>query len=358
MERPGRHICVGLVLSGGGARGFAHIGVLRALERAGAKIDVVAGTSMGAVLGALFAAGKTADEIYEIALNTSWRDVVDISLQAGLIKGDRFESFIANHLPATFEQLELPFAVTTTDIETGEDVLITEGDLVKAIRASSSFPGAIEPIQYLGRTLADGGIVNNLPVSAATVLGANRTVASDVTSARHSIYKTPDEEGNWWERMVATVKLERRNPMLQMLLRSSDIMQSILVDIHASLHPPDLRIRMPMPQYRIESFKDFEDIVEIGERTAEATLAARGGWETCMLLGKELEQLVEGNGGSLPEASKSPKALPPDEGEREEPTAEDEGQPGQVDVKKTARHLVSAVARAANKRSKPGRPPR
>src|SRR5690606_25905113 len=112
MERPGQDLRVGLVLSGGGARGFAHIGVLRALERAGAKFDVVAGTSMGAVLGALYAAGKSADEIYDIAFNLSWRDVVDISLQAGLIKGDRFETFLAGHLPPTFEDLELPFAVT------------------------------------------------------------------------------------------------------------------------------------------------------------------------------------------------------------------------------------------------------
>lgn len=336
MERLGQHNCVGLVLSGGGARGFAHIGVLRALERAGAKFDVVAGTSMGAVLGALYAAGKRADEIYDIAFNTSWRDVVDISLQAGLIKGDRLEAFLAVHLPASFEDLELPFAVTTTDIESGEDVLITEGDLIKAVRASISFPGAIEPIQYLGRTLADGGIVNSLPVSAATVLGANRTVASDVTAARHSVYRTPNEEGNWWERMVATVKLERRNPMLQMLLRSSDIMQSILVDIHASLHPPDLRIRMAMPQYRIESFKDFEDIVAIGERTAEATLAARGGWEACMALGKNQEPLLDG----------------PDSAGLPAPPVAVSTAPG-----KAAHQLVSAVARAASKRAaKPGRP--
>src|SRR5690606_33222072 len=161
----------------------------------------------------------------------------------------------------------------------------------------------------------------------------NRTVASDVTAARHSVYRTPDEEGNWWERMVATVKLERRNPMLQMLLRSSDIMQSILVDIHASLHPPDLRIRMAMPQYRIESFKDFEDIVAIGEQTAEAILAAKGGWETCMALADELEPQAHDNGEArgapVPDL---PEALPPE--------------PGKRDLK-AARQLVSAVTSAA-----------
>lgn len=361
MERPGPGIRVGLVLSGGGARGFAHIGVLRSLERAGAKFDVIAGTSMGAIVGSLYAAGHTPEEIYELAKSTSWRDIIDISLQAGLIKGNRFESFLSAHLPATFEELKLPIAITTTDVQSGEEVVLLEGDLIKAVRASSSFPGAFEPIAFAGRTMADGGIVNNLPIAAATLLGANRVIASDVSPPRHSIYRTPEQEGTWWERMVATVKLERRNPMVQMMLRSSDIMQSILVDIHASLHPPDLRIRMAMPQYRIESFKDFEDIVAIGEQTAEATLAARGGWETCMALGKELEQLVDANGGAtLPE-----RDVPPSQGAREQQStpragaADGPASDGQVDVKKTARHLVSAVARAANKRAgKPGRPQR
>ena len=295
MERPGRDIRVGLVLSGGGARGFAHIGVLRSLERAGARFDVVAGTSMGAIVGSLYAAGHSADEIYEIAKETSWRDVIDISLQAGLIKGDKFQAFLAEHLPATFEELQIPMAITTTDVESGEAVVLAEGDLVMAVRASSSFPGAFEPITYAGRTMADGGIVNNLPTSAATILGANRVIASDVTPARHTVYRTPAQEGTWWERMVATVKLERRNPMVQMLLRSSDIMQSILVDIHTSLHPPDLRIRMSMPDYRIESFAHYEEIVEIGEKTADAALEARGGWEAVLNLGARLEQLLEGS---------------------------------------------------------------
>lgn len=297
MERPGQDIRVGLVLSGGGARGFAHIGVLRALERAGAKFDVVAGTSMGAIVGSLYAAGHTPSEIYQIAETTSWRDVIDISLQTGLIKGDRFESFLAEHLPATFEELRLPMAITTTDVQSGEEVVLVEGNLIKAVRASSSFPGAFEPIAYAGRTMADGGIVNNLPVAAATLLGANRVIASDVSPPRHSVYRTPEQEGTWWERMVATVRLERRNPMVQMMLRSSDIMQSILVDIHASLHPPDLRIRMSMPDYRIESFSYYEEIVEAGEKTADAALLARGGWEAVVNLGAQLDQLLEDAGG-------------------------------------------------------------
>ena len=278
MERPSQHLCVGLVLSGGGARGFAHIGALRALERAGATFDVISGTSMGAILGALYASGLRADDLFDLASTTSWRDVVDLSLKTGVFKGDRLQTFLAEHIPATFEELEVPLAVTVTDIESGEALVLTDGDLVRAVRASSSFPGAFEPIELNGRTVADGGIVNNLPVAAATYLGANRTVASDVTSPRHSVYRTPDEEGSWWERMVATVKLERRNPMAQMLFRASEIQQSILADIHASMHPADLRIRIPMPEFRIESFGEFERIVEAGEAAAERALHDAGGW--------------------------------------------------------------------------------
>lgn len=289
MERPASELRVGLVLSGGGARGFAHIGVLKVLERHGATFDVVAGTSMGAILGALYASGMRAEQLQQLVESTGWRDVVDFSMKSGLIKGDRFRSYLAEHLPATFEELELPLAVTMTDVETGEAVVMSEGDLITAVRASSSFPGAFEPIQHLGRTLADGGIVNNLPIAAATALGANRTVASDVSPSRYAQFQTPEEEGTWWERTVATLKLQRRNPMVQMLLRSSDIMQSILVDIQASLQPADLRIRMALPGVGIESFTEYERIIDIGEAAAEKALSERGGWGALLRLGAHPE---------------------------------------------------------------------
>ncbi len=289
MERPGRHLTVGLVLSGGGARGFAHIGVLRVLERRGARYDVIAGTSMGAIIGALYAAGHRPDEIQEIAEGVSWRDVVDLSLRTGLMKGDRLHELLEAHLPATFEELELPLAVISTDIESGEEVVHTEGDLITAIRASAGFPGAFEPVYMDGRTLGDGGIVNNLPVNAALLLGANRTIASDVSPPRQAIYRSDENRGNWWERWVATVKLERRTPMVQMLFRATDIQQAMLVDIRAAIHPADLRIRMEMPQYRVESFTEFDAIVAEGERAAERTLEAVGGWRKVLALEEDRE---------------------------------------------------------------------
>jgi NTE family protein len=272
MEVARREKRVGLILSGGGARGFAHIGVLRVLEQTDIAIDVIAGTSMGAILGALYSNGYSAEEIYKLSQAVSWRDVLDFSMQSGLLKGEKLHQLLATHLPADFKDLQKPLAVATTDIETGEEVFITEGDLISALRASSCYPGMFEPLQYRGRTLADGGIVNNLPVEAGAFLNATYTIASDTTPPRRSSYVDPNSEGHWWERFMATVRFERRNPMAQMLMRSSDIMQSILTDMQYTLHPADIRIRHIMPHVRVESFWSFEDIVALGEQSALQTL--------------------------------------------------------------------------------------
>lgn len=265
---------VGLVLSGGGARGFAHIGVLHVLEERGVRVDALAGTSMGAILGALYAAGYTAAEIYELADGLGWRDVIDVSLQAGLMKGDKLHSFLASHLPERFDQLRLPFAVTTTDMETGEEQVVMDGPLVDAVRASSSFPGAFDPVVLDGRTLADGGIVNNLPVAAAALLGCDYVIASDATAPRRSTFRPGGDDGTWWERVMATVRLERRSPMAQMMLRSTDVMQAILTDLQYTLHPADVRIVLDRPEYRLESFREFREIVASGRAKAEAAFDA------------------------------------------------------------------------------------
>ncbi|CAN5851131.1 patatin-like phospholipase family protein [soil metagenome] len=267
METAKRQRKVGLVLSGGGARAFAHIGVLRALERTDLHIDVVAGTSMGAILGAFYAAGYPAEKIYTIASSLSWRDIIDFSLQFGFFKGEKLHAFLAEYLPSDFADLEKPFAVTTADVETGEEVVITEGDLITALRASSCYPGAFEPLQFRGRTLADGGIINNLPVEAVGFLDANYTIASDTTPPRRSPFSEASD-GHWWERFIATMRFERRNPMVQMLLRSTDIMQSILTEMQYCLHPADVRVKHNMPHVRVESFYALEAVIELGEQEA------------------------------------------------------------------------------------------
>ncbi len=260
---------VALVLSGGAARGFAHVGVLQALEEREVRVDAIAGTSMGAILGALYASGMDAGEIFDLADRASWRDVIDLSLGSGVLKGDRLHEFLAELLPDRFEDLDRPLAVTTTDVEHGEERILMRGSLVDAVRASASFPGAFEPVTWHGRTLADGGIVNNLPVAAAALLGGEYVIASDATPPRRAAYVRPHEEGPWWDRMVRTVRLERRNPMVEMLLRSSDVMQAILTDVQYTMHPADLRIVLDRPEFRLESFREFERIVAAGRDAAE-----------------------------------------------------------------------------------------
>ena len=267
---------VGLILSGGGARGFAHIGLLRVLERADIHVDVVAGTSIGAILGALYASGYTADEIYKLAKAVSWRHLLDFSMQAGLLKGEKLHDLLATHLPADFSELKKPLAVATTDVETGDEVFILDGDLVRAVRASSCYPGAFEPVDVNGRMLADGGIVNNLPVNAVAFLGATYSIASDATAPRRAAFSDPLGDENWWGRMMATIKLERRSLMAQMVLRSTDIMQSILTDIQYNMHPADVRVQHAMPHVRVESFWAFDEIVALGEWEAMRVFSQAG----------------------------------------------------------------------------------
>jgi len=270
---------VGMVLSGGGARGFAHIGTLRAIERHGLRVQVWAGTSIGAVIGALAAAGYRADDLLALARSVSWRDVFDLSLRAGMIKGDKLHALLAEHLPERFEDLESPLAVTCTDIESGEEIVLTSGDLIKAVRASACFPGAFEPVQHLGRTLADGGICNNLPVDALATLNADVTIASDVTPPRRAAYHAPaDDPRSWWERVVATVTLEQRTPMAAVSLRATDIMMRLLTDAQYVHHPADLRIVHALPTVRVESFWELEEVVAAGEAEAERVLSENEAW--------------------------------------------------------------------------------
>jgi NTE family protein len=180
---------IGLALGGGGARGWAHIGVIRALQESGAQIACVAGTSMGALVGAAFAAGQL-DALEASARQVNWKEVLyhffEVTLpRSGLIDGRKVVSFVRRHVPTSrIEELRLPFAAVATDLETGEEVILWRGDVLEAVRSSLSIPGIFTPARWDGRTLVDGGLVNPVPVSAARALGAEFIVAVDVRPAR------------------------------------------------------------------------------------------------------------------------------------------------------------------------------
>ena len=175
---------VALALGGGAARGFAHIGVIKALETSGIGVDVVVGTSAGSVVGALYAAGHGPFELQKLAIQLDEASVTDWSLfDRGLIKGEALERFINTNVGGRpIEGLRRRFAAVATDLQSGEPIVFQRGNTGTAVRASSSIPGVFPPVTIGGREYVDGGLVAPIPVRAARGLGADVVIAVDISS--------------------------------------------------------------------------------------------------------------------------------------------------------------------------------
>lgn len=173
---------IGLALGAGGAKGLAHIGVLQVLQREGIAIDMIAGSSMGALIGAAYAAGTDLDFMEKLATNITQSLIVDVNLpRLGLLKGDKALGLIRllTH-QKSFSQLDIPLAVVATDLQRGEPVIFREGDLAQAVRASISIPGIFNPVRYQGRILVDGAVAERLPVWILKEMGASYIIGVDV----------------------------------------------------------------------------------------------------------------------------------------------------------------------------------
>jgi len=172
-----------LALGGGAARGLSNIGVLKVLEghfgREKMPFDMIVGTSIGSLIGAAYCSGVPVGELERMALEFNWPGLLDFTLDpTGLIKGGKLEDIIKNMIgDKTFEGLKVPFALTTTDIQSGEELIHYSGDLIKLIRASCSWPGFFSSVEIDGRLLGDGGIRNSIPTKFAYRLGATFVLA-------------------------------------------------------------------------------------------------------------------------------------------------------------------------------------
>jgi NTE family protein len=155
---------VNLVLSGGGARGFAHPGMIKALVELGFEPVAVSGTSAGAMAGAFIAAGYPPEEILELFIKNNFFKMVGGAFNKGLLNMDKIETFFRASLPSDFSALQMPLSINATDILTGSVVWFNSGELVKPVLASASIPGLFKPIVYEDKLLVDGGVMNNLPV--------------------------------------------------------------------------------------------------------------------------------------------------------------------------------------------------
>jgi len=270
----GRRKKVGLALGGGGARGLAHIGVLKVLEREGVPIDLLAGTSMGGMIAAIYATGLLPEEIEkEVLQRTTTRELiklVDINpSMRGLVKGSRIYNLLADKLglEMTFADLRLPIAMVATDILTGKEVVLREGNVADAVRATISVPGVFVPVDYPPYRLADGAVLNNVPVDVARELGADIIIAVDVIPnfQVNRAGEPPLVAGFDPPRLPAAAK-----EMYNILI----IMMSAMTDYQMQLYKPDLIIRPDLPADLdlLLSFDRPEVAIRAGEKAAEENL--------------------------------------------------------------------------------------
>ena len=200
MGRFWKHKRVGLALGSGGARGWAHLGVLQALREKNIEVEFVSGTSMGALVGAFFAARR--DEVLrELAQNLDWKRLrpffweVTLS-RSGLTDGRKLlEEFRKMLGLREFRELDLPFRAVATDLDTGGEVVLSSGNLLQAVRASISIPGLFSPVQIGKHVLVDGGLVNPVPVSVARAMGAQTVIAVDISQGIVSEKKPESRKG-------------------------------------------------------------------------------------------------------------------------------------------------------------------
>ena len=245
---------VGLALSGGVARGMAHIGVLRVLEEHGIPIDYIAGTSAGSLVAGAYAAGLTVDQIAEISRTMRWRDVGRVTLsRLGVQSNARMEEFVRARLPVKqFEELRIPLAVVATDLKTGSAVIITEGDVPFAIRASCALPGWYVPVMDdHGRQLVDGGLVANIPTAAVRALGADLVIAVDVNAEGAKFIGPP-------------------HSIIGVLLQSIMVVQRTAA-IH-QLQDADVVIRPRTGHIRWDEMTRCDELITTGEQAARITI--------------------------------------------------------------------------------------
>ncbi len=193
-QPPERHR-LALVLGGGGARGFAHVGVIRELEAEKIPIDLIVGVSVGSLVGALYADSADSFDLEWKAFQIEKKDIFDLSLfniQKSLAKGDALREYLDRHLRSrNIEDLKIPLAVVAVDLKTGARVVFTRGPLKEAVRASTALPGVFEPIPWGDKLLVDGGVLGNLPPEVAEDLGADVIVGVNIARGRSEFKAEP-----------------------------------------------------------------------------------------------------------------------------------------------------------------------
>ncbi len=258
---------VGLALSGGAARGLAHVGVIRVLQEEGVPIDIVAGTSAGAVVGAIYAASRDAAVVMRHTLDVSWKrlaPLIDPSFPwTGLIRGKKITNVLSGFLGGDieFSDLKLPFACVATDIDTGEEIVMDRGLVLDALRASISIPGIFTVVRREGRFLVDGGLTTPVPVNVIRRMGADLVIAVNVNP---SLSAHMAKSGR--KRAGA-----RKNPnIFQVMMQSFYITTGSLAQ--SSLANSDVVIEPDLTNIGAGDFHKASELIALGEKAARKAI--------------------------------------------------------------------------------------
>lgn len=265
---------IGLALGGGGARGLAHIGILKVLQREHIPIDVISGTSMGGIVGAMHTVGLTTDQMEAEALKrgeiSQIFKLIDLRLiGSGLLGGKRIKKLLIEMLGAdtTFADLRLPFAVVSVDYTSGREVVLKEGKVVDAVRATMSVPGVFAPVELDKYKLLDGGVLDNVPVGVARDLGADKVIAVDVLP--NFRVNQPGQDP-----IVPPLKPKGMPKAYRQLWNVELVMIAALTEFRLKETCPDVIIRpdLPVDLDLLLSFDRPKEAIECGVQAAEAAL--------------------------------------------------------------------------------------
>lgn len=285
-----RSLRIGLALGSGSARGWSHIGVIRALERAGISPEIVCGTSIGSLVAAGYAAGKL-DRLEPWVKQLSWQSIIsliDLKMGGGLIEGGRLIEFFRKQFDDRgIDQLPKAFGCVATELASGREVWLRDGSVIDAVRASIAMPGLFTPVQRDGRLLVDGGLVNPIPVSLCRAMGADVVIAVDLNwdlvGRRNRVSSEVRTPLPGTPRMVEAV-LARFRPgrngamttdmpsMLDVLSTSLNIMQVRITQSRLAGEPADVLIRPRLSDIAAMDYHRAADAIAEGERAAEQAL--------------------------------------------------------------------------------------
>jgi len=285
---------LGLALGTGSARGWAHIGVVKSLQDAGINIDMVCGTSIGAMIGSALA-GNFMSGLEKMALSLTWPDIIGfmdlLFPRSGFIEGDRIITYFRNNFSdADIEDLVIPFGAVATDIMTGREIWLQEGSLMDAVRASISMPGIFTPCRHKEYLLVDGGLVNPVPVSLCRAMGADIVIAVNLNSdlvglpryinrgkQKNKRNKSGEKESNvittFLSKNLLPLKIRKRRRLLKsshsifdVIAASVNIVQDRMTKQRLAVDPPDLLISPRISHIGLLEFNRAAEAIEEGQQ--------------------------------------------------------------------------------------------